>query len=78
MTRYMVVERFRAGRRADVYARLNAEGRLLPEGLSYVASWVGAEADICFQLMETEDPALFPIWFDRWADLVDFELFELR
>ena len=75
MRQYMVIERFRDGCYDAVYARFHAEGRLLPEGLTYLNSWVNRDSNICFQLMETEDPALFDIWFARWQDLVEFDLY---
>jgi uncharacterized protein DUF3303 len=56
---YMVVETFISGPR-PVYARAAERGRMLPVGLNYVDSWVDERRlDRCFQLMETEDPALF-------------------
>ena len=76
VTRYMVVERFRDGA-APVYARLADRGRMLPEGLRFLDSWPNREAGICFQLMETDAPALFDIWTARWCDLVDFEIHEV-
>jgi hypothetical protein len=72
---YMVVERYLSGPE-PVYERAAARGRMLPEGLSYVASWVTADAmDRCFQLMEASDPALFDVWLARWDDLVSFEVY---
>lgn len=71
---YMVIERYLAGP-GPVYARAAARGRMLPEGLAYVSSWVAAgDMDRCFQLMETADPALFGAWTERWDDLVSFEI----
>jgi len=72
---YMVIERFRAGPGA-VYERAAREGRMLPDGLRYIDSWVvdDGELDRCFQVMETEDPALLDLWCARWGDLVDFEV----
>jgi hypothetical protein len=71
---YMVVERYLAGP-GPVYERAAARGRMLPDGLAYVASWVARDGmDRCFQLMETSDPALFEVWTERWADLVSFEI----
>jgi hypothetical protein len=71
---YMVIERYRSGP-GPVYERAGARGRMLPDGLRYVSSWVAAEGmDRCFQLMETDDPALFDAWTARWADLVSFEV----
>ena len=73
--RYLVVERFRGGARA-VYERAAVQGRLLPDGLGYVDSWVVDESPLrtCYQLMETDDPSLLEVWMDRWRDLVDFEV----
>jgi hypothetical protein len=69
----MVVERFRRGAE-PVYRRAADEGRLLPAGLEYVDSWVDERLERCFQLMETDDPALFDEWIARWSDLADFEV----
>lgn len=70
---YMVIERFRRGA-APVYERAAAQGRLLPEGLRYVDSWVDEGLGRCFQLMEADDAALLDEWIARWDDLVDFEV----
>jgi hypothetical protein len=71
---YMVIERYRSGP-GPVYRRAAASGRMLPDGLGYVNSWVTAPGmDRSFQLMETDDPALFGVWTERWADLVSFEI----
>ncbi len=72
---FMVVEHYIYGPQR-VYERFNARGRLLPEGLRYVDSWVvdNEARDRCYQLMETDDPALFDQWFDQWRDLVRFEI----
>jgi hypothetical protein len=69
----MVVERFVHGPR-PVYERAAQEGRMLPEGLVYVDSWIDERLDRCFQLMETDDPSLFDAWIARWADLGEFEV----
>jgi Protein of unknown function (DUF3303) len=71
---YMVIERYLAGPE-PVYQRVAASGRMLPDGLAYLSSWVAAAGmDRCFQLMETDDPALFDAWAERWRDLVAFEI----
>jgi hypothetical protein len=69
----MVVERFVAGAR-PVYERAAERGRMLPEGLVYLDSWVDERLDRCFQLMETEDPGLFDAWISAWGDLAEFEV----
>jgi hypothetical protein len=69
----MVVERFTRGA-GPVYERAAEQGRLLPDGLIYVDSWVDERLDRCFQLMETDDPRLFDEWIARWSDLAEFEV----
>ena len=71
----MVIEEYRLGPE-PVYERAAAQGRMLPEGLRYIDSWiVDGRLDRCFQLMETDSPELLDTWRARWADLVDFEVF---
>jgi hypothetical protein len=71
---YMVIEHFRNGDPAPVYRRFREQGRLAPEGLRYVASWVTRDLKRCYQVMETDDPALLREWTSRWEDLVEFEV----
>jgi hypothetical protein len=71
--RYMVIETFSRGPR-PVYERARDRGRMLPEGLRYVESWVDEGLGRCFQLMETDDPALFEAWTAEWRDLAEFEI----
>jgi hypothetical protein len=75
---YMVVEKFKEGVAPEIYRRARAKGRLLPDGLSYVSSWVDMEFKRCFQLMETDDPSLFPTWIREWTDLAEFEIIPVR
>lgn len=77
MKKYMVVERFKPNCFEKVYDRFNANGRMLPEGLYYLHSWVNEERNICFQLMETNDQTLFNVWIEKWQDLTDFEIFPI-
>jgi hypothetical protein len=71
---YMVIERFRNGDPRPVYRRFRDQGRLAPDGLRYVASWVTQDHTQCYQIMECDDPALLAQWTSRWEDLVDFEV----
>lgn len=71
---FMVVEHFKNRDAAPVYRRFQEKGRMMPEGLKYIDSWVETNFDRCFQLMECDDPALFQTWIDNWKDLVDFEV----
>lgn len=71
---YMVVERFRNRDAVAVYRRFRERGRMTPEGLEYVGSWVETNYDRCFQLMRCDDPRLFDEWAAHWQDLVEFEI----
>ena len=71
---FMVVEQFKNHNTRQVYRRAQEKGRMLPDGLHYVDSWVASDFDRCFQLMETEDPVLFRKWIEKWEDLVKFEV----
>lgn len=72
----MVVEHFKDA--PAIYQRLREKGRLMPEGLEYVSSWIDADMKICWQLMRAEDDSLFKIWTDNWKDLMDFEIVPVR
>jgi Protein of unknown function (DUF3303) len=71
---YMVIERFKDRDAVAVYRRLREKGRMAPEGLRYVSSWVETNFDRCFQLMECDNPRLFEQWFANWIDFVEFEM----
>jgi hypothetical protein len=75
---YMVIERFKPGAAVELYRRAVEQGRMLPEGLEYVASWVDLNFNTCFQLMRTEDEKLFEQWCRQWQDLTDFEIVPVR
>lgn len=70
--KYMVIERFKSGGPEAVYERFARRGRMLPKGLVYLDSWVTRDRSVCYQLMETDDAALFGLWIAAWSDLVDF------
>ena len=71
---YMIIEHYRDGDPKPVYARFRAKGRLAPDGLRYVNSWVTADLAHCYQVMECEDRSLLDQWIAAWSDLVDFEV----
>jgi hypothetical protein len=77
MKQYMIIESFFPGCKEKIYERFVQEGRMLPEGLVYVNSWLEKDGDRCFQLMETNDPSLFQVWFEHWKDLAAIEVVEL-
>ena len=73
---YMVVEHLKDA--PAIYRRLREKGRMMPEGLEYVSSWIDVDLKICWQLMQTEDESLFQRWIDNWKDLMDFEIVPVR
>ena len=75
---YMVIEKFKLGAAPEIYQRARERGRMLPAGLEYVSSWVDLDYTTCFQLMRTDDPALFAVWTQAWQDLVEFEIVAVR
>ena len=71
---YLIIETFRGGDPVPVYRRFRDRGRLAPEGLRYVASWVTEDFRRCFQIMECDERELLSQWTSRWEDLVEFEI----
>jgi hypothetical protein len=72
----MVIEHFKDPK--AVYRRVRDESRSLPDGLRYISSWVEPNFARCWQLMVTDDPALFEEWTTHWRDLTDFEIVPVR
>ncbi len=70
---FMVIEHYKNRDAKAVYCRFRDRGRMAPEGLTYVESWVETNFDRCFQLMECDDVLLLQQWAAHWQDLVDFE-----
>ena len=58
-----------------MYRRFRDRGRMAPEGLVYVSSWIDDQLERCYQLMETHDRALLDEWMKNWSDLIDFEVY---
>ena len=72
---YMIVEHFRNQDPVPVYKRFAERGRMAPDGLKYVSSWVDVNLERCFQLMETEQRSQIDEWIANWNDLVDCEVY---
>ena len=75
---YMVIEHFKERAAPAIYRRFREKGRMMPEGLEYVSSWTDLDFKICYQLMRTQDFALFDKWIDNWRDLMEFEIIPVR
>jgi len=71
---FMVIEHFRNGEAGPVYRRFKESGRMAPDGLAYISSWVDKNLATCYQVMETADPGLLDEWMRNWKDLVEFEV----
>ena len=72
---FMVIEKFRNGDARPIYKRFAERGRLAPEGLNYVNSWVTDDLTTCYQVMECEERGLLDQWIANWEDIVDFEVY---
>ena len=72
---YMIIEHFKNKDAVPVYRRFRDRGRLAPEGLRYISSWVDENLERCYQLMETDDRTLLEQWMVNWRDIVDFEVY---
>jgi hypothetical protein len=75
---YMIIERFKEGAAPEIYHRVRKSGRMLPEGLEYISSWIDLDFKICWQVMQTENFALFDKWIANWSDLIDFQIVPVR
>jgi len=71
---YMIIERFKNRDPVPVYRRFRDKGRMAPEGLTYVSSWVTEDMDRCYQVMECDDRRLLEQWMTLWSDVTDFEV----
>ena len=72
---YVILEHFKNEDAVPVYRRFRDRGRLAPEGLTYLSSWVDENFQRCFQIMETENRDLLDQRIANWSDLVDFEVY---
>jgi hypothetical protein len=71
---YMIIEHFKKGDPLPVYRRFRDRGRLAPDGLRYITSWVTTDYRRCFQVMECDDISDLEAWIANWRDVTDFEI----
>ncbi|MBX9911132.1 MAG: DUF3303 domain-containing protein [Beijerinckiaceae bacterium] len=74
---FMVIEHFDQARVKEIYARFHEKGRMIPDGLTYVDSWISADFARCFQLMQCDDVTKLQEWVLEWGDLARFEIVPL-
>ena len=70
----MIIESFHPGKVKTIYQRFGEKGRMLPEGVSYINSWLNESVTVCYQLMESESVEKLQEWIDKWKDLMEFEV----
>ena len=71
---YMIIEKFHMGKVKALYERFELQGRMLPEEVRYIDSWINEDVTICYQLMESRTKELLNNWIEQWKDLADFEI----
>lgn len=71
---FMIIEQFRPGKLKEIYRRFEEKGRMLPEGVYYLNSWIDAELRTCYQLMEAGSVSQVEEWTRRWNDLAEFRV----
>ena len=71
---FMIIETFSGGNPVPVYQRFRDRGRMMPDGVEYLGSWVTADMRRCFQIMKCEDRRLLDVWMANWNDIVEFEV----
>lgn len=71
---YMIIEHFHPGKLRELYQRFDEKGRMLPDGVKYVDSWVNEDMTLCYQVMESESVDKLHEWFRNWDDIVDFKI----
>ncbi len=70
----MIIEKFKPGKVKELYLRFAEKGRMMPEGVNYINSWINEEVTVCYQFMEAESVDKLNEWINNWNDLADFEL----
>ena len=71
---FMIIEKFHPGKVKTLYQRFEENGRLMPEGVSYINSWIDSKINICYQVMESDSEVKIHEWISNWNDLADFEV----
>lgn len=70
----MIIEHYRPGKTEEIYRRFSEKGRMLPQGVEFINSWIEENLQKCYQVMKSESPEKLEEWINNWKDLVDFEV----
>jgi hypothetical protein len=71
---FMVIEHFKDANPQPAYELFRERGRMMPEGVDYVGSWIEVGLARCFQIMQADDAAKLQEWCANWRPVVDFEV----
>jgi len=71
---FLVIERFRNGDPEPVRKRFKQKGRMLPDNVHYIDSWITQDGTTCYQIMDATKASDLDPWIVKWKDLVDFEI----
>jgi hypothetical protein len=70
----MFIERFHPGKVQTLYKRFAEKGRMMPDGVNYINSWINEDVTICYQVMEADSIEKLNEWISHWNDVADFEI----
>jgi hypothetical protein len=70
----MIIEKFHPGKVKELYRRFDEKGRMLPDGVNYISSWINEPVTVCYQVMESDSVEKLQQWISHWNDLADFEI----
>lgn len=71
---YMIIEHYHPGKIKELYRRFDEKGRMLPEGVHYINSWINEDVTVCYQVMESDSIDKLHEWISNWNDIVDFQV----
>ena len=71
---YMIIETFHPGKIKQLYKRFDEKGRLMPQGVQYINSWINEDITTCYQVMESDKEKKILEWIQNWNDLADFKV----
>ena len=61
---YIIIEKFHEGKIKALYQRFDEKGRMLPEGVIYINSWINEPVTVCYQLMESSSEEKLKQWIN--------------
>lgn len=71
---YMIIENFHPDKVKELYKRVEEKGRMMPEGVRYINSWIDENVKTCYQVMESDSEEKIKEWVNNWKDLADFQI----